>query len=154
MGIFKWYKHSDTSQLLSQKETPQSHSLSAAKETDASLLSLSERLQRVSLENIKHVTANDVKRIKETLTTADLESAIRHMLEDNRFVDVITYSSSAAWKEAARDIKPVQKQLIFGLIKERMGYLYNILPFVTENFLQQMTTLFGDKTNYEKAKNR
>ncbi|CCW64806.1 unnamed protein product [Phytomonas sp. EM1] len=152
MTLFKWWKHSDVSLSLGQKEDLRSSSLSAVGESGTSSLSPSERFQRVTPENIQHVTPKDVRRIQENLTMADFEAAMRYMLQENRFVDVITYSNSAAWQEAARDVKPVQKQLICSLIRERISFLYNVLPFVSESFLQQMASLFKTKTNHNETR--
>ncbi|EPY40662.1 hypothetical protein AGDE_03265 [Angomonas deanei] len=59
------------------------------------------------------------------------------MLDENRFCDVVTFCRVDAWKTAA-SVSSNYPNRFYVLMKEKLVLLYNILPYVNEEFLSTM----------------
>nr|CAJ2466792.1 unnamed protein product [Leishmania braziliensis] len=96
------------------------------------------RLIRVSKEDISHVTADDIKRLRARLTNDELTTSLRLLVETNRFADVLASVSSSAWAEAATGVTEVHMGLSGNVMRDRLSLLYSMLPYVSDNFLLAM----------------
>lgn len=119
-------------------------SSSSPSSASSSAVPLEQRLIRVTTNDISRVTPDDIKRVRATITDDQLSSAIRIVLETNRFADVLIASSASAWAEAATGVTEVQMALTGSIVRDRMSLLYNMLPYVSDEFL---TTMGGSYTN-------
>lgn len=111
---------------------------------NSSAIPLEQRLIRVTKNDISQVTPEDIQRVRATLTNDELSSAIRIILETNRFADVLIASSAPTWAEAATGVTAVQMALTGSVVRDRMSLLYNMLPYVSDEFLN---TMGGSYTN-------
>lgn len=119
-----------------------SPSSSAASSSPA--VPLEQRLIRVSKEDISRVTSGDIRRVRSTVTDDELSCAIAVLLETNRFADVLIASSASAWAESTTGVTEVQMGLMGSVVRDRMSLLYNMLPYVSDEFL---TTMGGSYSN-------
>lgn len=106
--------------------------------TTAAGTPLEQRLIRVTKADISHVTADDLRRVRASVTDEQLSSAIAIVLETNRFADVLIASSAATWAEAATGVTERQMSLMGAVVRDRMSLLYNMLPYVSDEFLGTM----------------
>ncbi|KPA75606.1 hypothetical protein ABB37_08479 [Leptomonas pyrrhocoris] len=111
---------------------------STASATSSSTAPLEQRMIRVTKDDISRTTPEDIKRVRATLTDEQLSSAIRIVLETNRFADVLAASSASAWAEAATGVTEVQMGMSGRVVRDRMSLLYSMLPYVSDEFLTTM----------------
>ncbi|CBZ23338.1 conserved hypothetical protein [Leishmania mexicana MHOM/GT/2001/U1103] len=110
----------------------------------AASLPLERRLIRVSKADISRVTADDIKRVSARLTNDELITSLRLMVETNRFADVLASASSSAWAEAVSEVTEARMGLSNNVMRDRMSLLYNILPYVSDDFLSTMGSSYSD----------
>ncbi|KAG5487541.1 hypothetical protein LSCM1_07498 [Leishmania martiniquensis] len=132
-----------SSSVAAARPLPSPTSSPSAKRYDNASLPLELRLIRVSKADISCVTADDVKRVRERLTSDELTTALRLLVETNRFADIIASVSSSTWAEAAAGVTAVQMGLSGGVMRDRMSLLYSILPYVSDSFLTTMGSPFA-----------
>lgn len=123
---------------FASSSTGASPSYAAATATASSAVPLEQRLIRVTKDDISHVTAADIRRVRATLSDEQLSSAIAIILETNRFADVLIASSASTWAEAATGVTERQMALVGSVVRDRMSLLYNMLPYVSDEFLTTM----------------
>ncbi|EPY31196.1 hypothetical protein STCU_03575 [Strigomonas culicis] len=105
-------------------------------------VTLEEQLKRVSVQDIQRVSPAEVEALQRRLSPQELEAAMRVMLEENRFLDVLASSQPSTWSVAAQHLTALQTQNVVALVKERLILLYNVLPYVSEEFLHLMGRTF------------
>ncbi|CAC22651.1 conserved hypothetical protein [Leishmania major strain Friedlin] len=109
----------------------------------AASLPLERRLIRVSKADISRVTADDIKRVSARLTNDELTTSLRLLVETNRLGDVLASASSSAWTEAVAEVTEARMGLSSNVMRDRMSLLYNILPYVSDNFLSVMGSSYS-----------
>ncbi|CAC9442090.1 hypothetical protein conserved [Leishmania donovani] len=109
----------------------------------AASLPLERRLIRVSKADISRVTADDIKRVSARLTNDELTTSLRLLVETNRLGDVLASASSSAWAEAVAEVTEARMGLSSNVMRDRMSLLYNILPYVSDNFLSAMGSSYS-----------
>jgi hypothetical protein len=132
------FASSSLAAAASSPSTPSNAASSSPVSSSSSEAPLEQRLIRVTKEDISRVTPDDIRRVRATLTDAELSRAIRIVLDTNRFADVLIASSAATWAEAATGVTEVQMGLMGNVVRDRMGLLYNMLPYVSDEFLTTM----------------
>ncbi|ORC85381.1 uncharacterized protein TM35_000351250 [Trypanosoma theileri] len=136
-----WSWWSSASQPINT--TTSSSSSSKTTEMNGYSLTLEEKLQRVTANDIAHVTVKDVERVKRQVTPEELQRAMRVMLEDNRYAEVIASASSSSLRAAATDLTAVQRHSLTIVTKTNLLALYNVLSHVTERHLAEINAIFG-----------
>lgn len=99
---------------------------------------LQRRLVRVTKADLRCVTPDDIKRVRARLADAELSAALLLMLETNRFADVLATALTSTWAEAAAGVSEKEMGLSEGLMRDRLGLLYNVLPYLSDEFLDAM----------------
>ncbi|KAH9601355.1 hypothetical protein LSM04_000415 [Trypanosoma melophagium] len=129
----------------SQPITTNTSSSSSSKTTvvNSSLLTLEERLRRVTTTDIAQVTEKDVERVKQRVTPEELQRAMRVMLEDNRYAEVMESASSSSLRAAATDLTAAQRHSLTVVTKLNLLALYNVLSYVTEGHLAKINAIFA-----------
>ncbi|KEG14297.1 hypothetical protein DQ04_00531020 [Trypanosoma grayi] len=102
---------------------------------------LEDQLHRVTASDIAHVLPSDVERVKQQMTPEDFQRAMRVLLEDNRYGEVIASAPPSALREAARGLTAVQLSSFTTIAKSNLLALYNVLPYATEAHVAEMSAV-------------
>ncbi|GET85713.1 hypothetical protein, conserved [Leishmania tarentolae] len=132
-----------TADAKAPSSSPETASRSSKNGSDGASLPLERRLIRVSKADISRVTADDIKRVSANLTDDELTTSLRLLVETNRFADVLASASSEAWAEAVAEVTEARMGLSSNVMRDRMNLLYNILPYVSDEFLSTMGSSYS-----------
>ncbi|PBJ69351.1 hypothetical protein BCY84_19918 [Trypanosoma cruzi cruzi] len=119
-----------------------SFSSSTMPEASGSSLSLEDRLHRVTANDIARVTPSDVEQLKQKMSLEDLHRAMRVLLEDNRYAEVLDRATPSSLRRAAHGLSATQRSFLLTISKSNLLALYNVLPHVTESHLAEMNAIF------------
>ncbi|RNF26290.1 uncharacterized protein Tco025E_01439 [Trypanosoma conorhini] len=104
-------------------------------------LALEGRLRRVTANDIAHVTPRDVARVKQQMSLEDLHCAMRVMLGDNRYAEVLEQAPPSSLRSAAHGLSATQLSGLMTISKSNFLALYNVLPYTTQAHLAEMTAI-------------
>ncbi|SCU64685.1 uncharacterized protein TEOVI_000652500 [Trypanosoma equiperdum] len=106
------------------------------------VLSLEERVRRVTADDLARVTPSDVQRVKQRLTKEDLHRAMRIMLEDDRYQEVMMAAPSTSLRKASDGLDSTHRRCFTSLARRNMLAFYNVLPHITESHLKEVYAPF------------
>lgn len=110
-------------------------------EIDSSSISTSllRKLQAVTSNDLASVTLQDVLSLKDfhgDVNPDELKNAMKIMLENQRFSEVLDFCPSNSFNEACKQVEASHKMILRPMLLEKLTLLYGVLPFIPSSLVK------------------
>lgn len=143
MRWWGWWRHEDQRRVVPSSSSPMNFSsgVSSSSSCSSAAPSLTAQLLSVTESDLEQVRPEEVAALIQTLTPLELEQAMRMMLENQRFGEVMHACPPSTLREARGEVTNAYKLLLRPIFSEKLSLLYGVLPFIPSHYLEESVEL-------------